>query len=125
MRKFKYDAYKNNHCMKYLRGFCVEGSRCKWIHPELEVALWIREQGGLVELSGEDDGGERASVVENGGSIPEDNDSQVSEERSERDGGETAEAVATMPETEDAESDSDSILKFIQKAREEMGNSGR
>ena len=118
MRKFKHDAYKNNHCMKYLRGFCIEGSRCRWIHPELEVAPWNREQGDLAEFLGEDDGGERISVVEKDGSLPEDNDSQINEERSELDGGETMEAAATMPVTEDAESDSDCILKFIQKARE-------
>ena len=122
MRKLKAEAYRNNYCMKYMRGFCEEGSRCKWIHPELEVAPWIRDQGVLAEQSRVDDEGERASVVEIGESMPEGNDSQVSEELIERDGGELVGADAIMPEIVDVDSDSDTMLKWIQKEREEMGN---
>ena len=124
VRKFKHEAYKNKHCMKYLRGFCVEGSRCRWIHPRLEVAPWNREQGDSAEISGEDDGGERNSELEGDGILQEVNDSYINEERSEVDGVETMEQAAASPVTEDEVSESD-ILNFLQKTREDMENSKR
>ena len=54
--------------------------------------------------------------------MPEDNDNQINEEPIERDGGELVEAEAIMPEIADVDSDSDNMLKWIQKEREEMGN---
>ena len=114
MRRFKYDAIKNNHCMKYLRGFCVEGSRCKWVHPEMGVAPWIREQESLLEPSREVDEGERDLVVESDGQDSE----EIAESNEDDIGGEDD----IMPAIEETDSDPDGILKYIRKAREEMGD---
>ena len=121
-RKLKTEAYKNNHCMKYMRGFCEEGSRCRWIHPELEVVPWIRDQGVMAEQSGEVDEGDRVSVVDSVDWLMEDNDNMLNEKPIERDDRELAGAEAMAPEKPDLDKDPDYMLEWIQKQREELGN---
>ena len=80
------------------------------------------DQGVLAEQLGGGDEGDSASVVESGEWMLEDNDNQINEEPIERGGGELVEAEAITPEIADVDSDSDNMLKWIQKEREEMGN---
>ena len=121
VRKLKTEAYRNNHCLKYMRGFCEEGSRCRWVHPELDVAPWIRDQGMVVEQPGEEDEGDRVLVVDSAEWLMEDNDNMLNDKPSEWDEGEVEGAVAMAPETPDLEKDPDYILEWIQKQREELG----
>ena len=118
-RRFRFDAIKNNHCMKYLRGFCADGSSCKWVHPEMEVAPWIRDQGSSLEPSREVEEGERDLVVESDGHDSEYQDSEGIAESNEGDVGRDENITPAIDETD---SDPDDILKYIREAREEMGD---